>query len=524
MSVIIYLTKIYVTSQYKLFNTQKELIFYKIYTYSQRLLEEILKEYKEKKEIIKQKEKFVIKNLDKNLSYLKSKLGKNYHIFLTDENFIIRKTTFKYDQNFSLAFAKDIFLMHKNKIGISPPICEPATTNFFIFADTYKNKRVIQVGYIISSKTIENIKKTLKEIKASPFVKEINLFFIHPKTKYAQKCQILKPLYRKYTLKEMKELRKEGLLLYKKLQQKNPLILKDKMYILSKDIFNPQGYVIVEVKINNQFLKEKIKNAIITSIIAILIISTITLLILIYITNILNYLKEFAKSIKKEEKFKKKINKELNEIINSYNKTLSKLQNHIKSKENFIHFAMHELATPINILSLYMDEYEELKPAIKKLISSYKNLSFSLKNEKEKFNLKELILQRVEYFKDIVKVEEKKIIYDLSDLWIVANKEEFEILIDNNIKNAIKYSTSKEIYITLKDKILRFKNQGKIKNTSKIFEKFYREEEVKGGFGLGLYIIKTIANKYNIKINLRKENDFIIFEYNLKEINENSNS
>ena len=517
----------YINNLYNLYNTQKEAIFYKLYFISQNFLEEILKNYQNKSNEIKSKEQFVINNLDKNLSYLKNKLGKNYHIFITNNNFTIIKTTFKYDKNFSLAFAKDIFYKHKNKIGISPPICEPATTKFFTYADTFKNNKVIQVGYILNSKKITQLKQTLKKIKSkNPFIKDITLFFIHPKSHYAQECKILTPLYRKYTLNEMIATRKYGMKIYKELLKQNPLITKTSMYILGKNPFNKSGYIIFELKLNNSYLKDKIQKLIIFSTIISLILILAALLIYFYINKILNLLEDFTLHIQKEKKFNKNINNELNKTIKAYNNTLTKLQDLIKSKENFTHFAMHEIATPLNILSLYADEYEEIKPSIKKLLTAYKNLSFvtktSFHKDIEVLNVKDILKERIDFFKEIIEMEKININLKIqNDLFIKANKEDIETLIDNNIKNAINYATKKEIYIKLKDNILEFENEGKIENKNKLFEKFYREDSVKGGFGLGLSIIKTIADEYNIKIEII-QNKNIKFRYIFKEYNENS--
>jgi len=232
--------------------------------------------------------------------------------------------------------------------------------------------------------------------------------------------------------------------------------------------------------------------------------------------------------IKKEKTFNQITNNELKETIEAYNNTLQKLKYSIKAKEDFTHFAMHELATPINILALYADEYKELKPAIKKLLTAYKNLSYVTKKETENktelINIKDIVTERIEFFKEIVEIENIKIHLNLkNNLYIKANKEEIETLIDNNIKNAINYATTKEIFITLDKNKLYFENYGKIKNLNKIFEKFYREDNVKGGFGLGLSIIKNIADKYNIKIKI-SQNKKVKFEYIFKEENENSNN
>jgi len=527
MIVIVLLGYFYIKAQKNSLNTKKELIFYKIEFLSSNFLEEILKEYNKKKpEIIKAHE-FLLKNLDKDINQIKQKLGKNFHIFITDKNFTITKTTFKYDQNFSLAFVKDLLISHK-QINVSPPICEPATTNFISFSDVYKNGIVTQIGYIYTNPKIEYFKNEIKKIKLkNPFIKNISLYFIHPNYNYAQICNILTPLHRKYTTSEMEYYRKKGLMLYKKLLKQNPIITNESMYILSFNPFEKESFVILKLDINESILDQEIKKT--TKIILLIfgIIIFIGFLIHLFIDKILKSLEEFTNSIKLEKKYEKKPIKELQETINAYNNTLEKLKNAISSKDDFIHFAMHEFATPINILSLYMDEYEELRPAIKKLLSSYKNMNYYIHNTnlpKSEFDLKEVIINRVKYFKEILNQENKKILLNLKSKKICANLEEIEILIDNNLKNAIKYSKSETIKISLKNNILEFENEGVIKDKDKVFEKFYREENVKGGFGLGLYIIKSITEKYKIKINLIQKNNKVIFQYDLKDMDENCGS
>ena len=95
-------------------------------------------------------------------------------------------------------------------------------------------------------------------------------------------------------------------------------------------------------------------------------------------------------------------------------------------------------------------------------------------------------------------------------------------LIDNNISNTIKYSfsdTTIEIEILEnKDEVtIVFSNKGNsIENTSEIFNRFYRESNVRGGFGLGLNIVKYICDKYDIKIDVKSNENINAFSYTLK--------
>ena len=55
----------------------------------------------------------------------------------------------------------------------------------------------------------------------------------------------------------------------------------------------------------------------------------------------------------------------------------------------------------------------------------------------------------------------------------------------------------------------------------KIFDDFYRENDARGGFGLGLKIVKDICDKNLVIINLQSNNNETKFTYRFK-INENT--
>ena len=61
---------------------------------------------------------------------------------------------------------------------------------------------------------------------------------------------------------------------------------------------------------------------------------------------------------------------------------------------------------------------------------------------------------------------------------------------------------------------LEFKTYGKpIKDTSKLFEKNYRENESKRGLGLGLNMVKGICEKYGISYEITYKDGQNIFTY-----------
>jgi signal transduction histidine kinase len=90
-------------------------------------------------------------------------------------------------------------------------------------------------------------------------------------------------------------------------------------------------------------------------------------------------------------------------------------------------------------------------------------------------------------------------------------------LVDNNISNAIKYSSvASTIKIILEDCVLKFISNGeKIKDTNIIFKRYVRENISLGGHGIGLSIVKDICDKYKIKIDVTSQENHNIFSYRL---------
>ncbi len=234
------------------------------------------------------------------------------------------------------------------------------------------------------------------------------------------------------------------------------------------------------------------------------------------------------------------------EKISSLYESLRKLQLSIEEKnlqleannKEFILSSIHQLKTPLGAISMNLEllemvkvdenqkEFiEQIKSAVDTLNINAEELAYlSMKDEivytKENINLSSVLNQRVEYFKSIVNANDRNInLIKNDDIFYEINANEFERLIDNNISNAIKYSNVNSIIdISLKKDdnkiVLQFQNNGKnIKEPSRLFEKGYRESDNRDGYGLGLYIIKSICDKYDIKIEVISKNNQNIFRY-----------
>ncbi|PHO10792.1 two-component sensor histidine kinase [Malaciobacter canalis] len=200
-----------------------------------------------------------------------------------------------------------------------------------------------------------------------------------------------------------------------------------------------------------------------------------------------------------------------------------------KYTNSFFNDTMHELKTPLGVININLDllvqkteanKYtKRMKTALKQIQITYEDIEYHIKNKKvkyikEKLNISSLLYSRIDFFEDVA--NSKAIYFDVNidkECYVFMNSLEFQRVVDNTLSNAIKYSNPKnkiEIKLENKNDISRLsiKDYGHgIKNIKSAFNRFDRQDEVQGGFGLGLNIIKNIANKNGIKIDVETKVD-----------------
>ena len=197
----------------------------------------------------------------------------------------------------------------------------------------------------------------------------------------------------------------------------------------------------------------------------------------------------------------------------------------VNDLESFIRDSTHEMNTPISIILSNIEllklngvenkNLNRIENSSKRLEKIFKDLTFIRLHHKrdksiEKINLKEILLQRIEFFKTSIENKNLKLKLDLENKTIMMDKEDLIRLIDNILSNAIKYSPiNSEITIKLKQYFM-VKNKGKIENFKNIKNKFVRENKNEGGFGIGLYIVNKICKDYGIKFQIFSENEEIV--------------
>jgi len=214
-------------------------------------------------------------------------------------------------------------------------------------------------------------------------------------------------------------------------------------------------------------------------------------------------------------------------------------QNLLISQKQFLKHAVHETNTPLSVIMGSIELYEmengknkyvtNIEVALKNLCSIYNDLSYLVKKDqieypKHRLDLGDYVRSRVDFFATVAQRVNSQFIFEIpnNEMLILFNESKLQRIVDNTLTNAIKYSHENEdIYIVLKEihdkySLLISSHSKMIQEPEKIFEEYYREEESKDGFGLGLNLVKRICIEENVIINVESNLDKTSFEYIFK--------
>jgi len=261
---------------------------------------------------------------------------------------------------------------------------------------------------------------------------------------------------------------------------------------------NNDAYLIVKLPKGRYFnanyliVKNKLSFAVVYEKVMIILFSVV---ILVFILSIL-FLQTFAKPYKK-----------INEAL-----------------DDFIKDSVHEINTPLSIININIDLYnrknqpnkylQRMKAASKVLSNIYSDMDYLIKYDrleykKEYISLAPFLKARIDYFTDVAKMKKITINSNIQICpKIEMNTKKLQRLIDNNISNAIKYSYENsqidiELFMQKDSCQLSFKDYGVgIENVDEIFSRYYREDTNKGGFGIGLNIVKSIIDEAKIELKI----------------------
>lgn len=218
---------------------------------------------------------------------------------------------------------------------------------------------------------------------------------------------------------------------------------------------------------------------------------------------------------------------EIGSLISSFNSMLDRLDQSFQQQKQFSANAAHELKTPLATINagiqvLYLDEQPGREDCLETLEIAEKNVKRLMDVVDNLFLLSN---ESIEQYGDIISVKDlfADILKELSPLY---EEKYFEIMCEiqmisfkgnrtlirraffNLVENAMKYSSDRgKIIISAENGRISISNMGAVipeEDLNKIFEPFYRVDQSRsrqiGGAGLGLSIVKVIAEKHGFTI------------------------
>ncbi|OYY54558.1 MAG: hypothetical protein B7Y52_07130 [Sulfurovum sp. 28-43-6] len=210
----------------------------------------------------------------------------------------------------------------------------------------------------------------------------------------------------------------------------------------------------------------------------------------------------------------------------------------VKAQDSFIKHSIHEINTPLAVIMTHIDLFKmkegenrylsKIEAASKIISTIYEDLSYMVKKNrfdyvKKRLDVSAFLEERIDFFYEIAKGNQHTIISDIQKgLWLYFSPEELQRIVDNNLSNAIKYANKgTDVKVRLAEEneeiVLEFLTLSpKIEDTQRIFKAYQRENDVRGGFGLGLEIVYTICQKENVKISVSSSDAMTLFSYRFR--------
>lgn len=190
------------------------------------------------------------------------------------------------------------------------------------------------------------------------------------------------------------------------------------------------------------------------------------------------------------------------------------LRKALKLTEEFSRDILHDLNTPLSSLRLNISrlnisqsetkKVERIEHSIQAIMSLGNNLRSYLDGhelQQESIELSSLLQERL----SIVQRLYPDITFYLAGSLLVvhANRDALVRIFDNLLSNAAKYNNPKGcVWIDISNTTVAIRDNGKgIKNTAKIFDRFYKEHD--RGLGIGLHIVKKLCDALHITIHVQ---------------------
>lgn len=241
---------------------------------------------------------------------------------------------------------------------------------------------------------------------------------------------------------------------------------------------------------------------------------------------------------------------ELAELGTAFNTMAESIEKHEKVRTEFIGNVSHDLRTPMTTISGFIEgildgtipsgqQEEYLKivlsetKRLSKLVSTFLDIT---KYEEDKasliktsFDIVEMIRVVLLSFETIINDKNIQVSFEFEseNIFVYADENEIHRVVFNLAENAVKFvNENGEIDVSVIEKgdkaLISISNTGNpITQSEKqyIWDRFYKIDksrtEMNSGFGLGLFIVKSIINQHDENIELDNYKDLTTFSFTL---------
>lgn len=213
---------------------------------------------------------------------------------------------------------------------------------------------------------------------------------------------------------------------------------------------------------------------------------------------------------------------EIGKIAKSFKMAVKSIKEHIESKNLFMRNMMHELKTPLTKGRIVAESIEDMEDK-DILVGSFDRMNEIITNlaNIEKFTSKQIPLRLkplsfnrlIQNACGLLMLKEDEIIKEYEDFQLNVDEEYFTIVLKNLIDNGIKFSTDQKVIIKADKKKIEIISKAKPleQPLSYYLEPFSQEQKRDSGFGLGLYIVKSILDRHHIALDYAHKDGKNIF-------------
>ena len=215
----------------------------------------------------------------------------------------------------------------------------------------------------------------------------------------------------------------------------------------------------------------------------------------------------------------------------------------LQAQKEFLRYTVHETNTPLSVILTSIElfvmknqkdrQLSKIEAAAKNIFNIYDDLSYLVKKDQVEYpkaviEVERFLISRLDFFAEVAELSKVRFLYlsDFKGRYIYFNETKLQRIIDNTITNAIKYTLGGEIvHVSLKaDGTFMELSVGSrsktIKNTNKIFDAYYRENQTQEGFGIGLQLVNSICQEEGVLISLDSHEARTTFRYRFKMMGE----